>query len=120
MKKFFLKTLSTVFASLFLSVVMFFSFISIHSGKFPPSVALAKEYIQSLAKARESYAALVTKSEKYIKSELGDASGNPGMSADVTADVANFEELNATLIQLKIQLNRIEQQNLQILRSMKK
>lgn len=115
MKKFLLNILSTVFASVFLMVVMFFSFISIHSGRFPPTIAQAKEYLNSIVKAKDNYAALVQKSEKFIKNELNEElSPKPGTSVD--DDHVDLDEINANLKQIKIQLNRIEQQNAQLLR----
>ena len=115
MKKFILNILSTIFASVFLMVVMFFSFISIHSGRFPPTIAQAKEYINNIVKAKDNYTAMVQKSEKFIKSELGDDTP-PKTAAAADADNFDLDEINANLKQIKIQLNRIEQQNAQLLR----
>lgn len=115
MKKFILNILSTIFASVFLMVVMFFSFISIHSGRFPPTIGQAKEYINSIAKAKDNYAAMVQKSEKFIKNELGDDPSKASAAAD-DDDRVDLDEINANLKQIKIQLNRIEQQNAQLLR----
>lgn len=116
MKKFILNILSSVFASVFLFVVMFFSFISIHSGRFPPTIAQARGYLNSIAKAKENYTALVQKSEKFIKSELTDDLQPKPASATDDEDHVDLDEINANLKQIKIQLNRIEQQNAQILR----
>ncbi len=118
MKNFFLKTLSTVLSSLFLSVVMFFSFISIHSGRFPPTISQAREYINSLAKAKETYTAMVSKSENYIKHELADSGSTSAEST--SADSADLEALTAEIKSIKVQLGRIEQQNKQILQSLPK
>lgn len=116
MKKFILNVISSIFASVFLFVVMFFSFISIHSGRFPPTIAQAKDYINSIAKAKDNYAALMQKSEKFIKNELSDDL-QPKAPAAATGDddVVDLDEINANLKQIKIQLNRIEQQNAQLL-----
>ena len=118
MKKFLLKTLSTILASLFLSVVMFFSFISIHSGRFPPTLGQAREYITSLAKTKETYAAMVNKSEIFIKHKLTD--NGTSESEDSAVDSADLEEITANMKLIKNQLNRIEQQNRQILKSLEK
>lgn len=116
MKKFILNILSTIFASVFLMVVMFFSFISIHSGRFPPTITQAKEYINSIAKAKDNYAAMMQKSEKFIKNELSDDLQPKPAAAAGDDDHFDLDEINANLKQIKIQLNRIEQQNAQLLR----
>lgn len=118
MKRFFLNLLSHVFTSVLLTAVIFFAFVSIHSGKFPPTIALVKDYINSVAKAKENYTALVQKSEKYIKTELAD--DGPATPKTSDEDHAELDEINANLKQIKIQLNRIEQQNSQFLRNQKK
>lgn len=118
MKKFFLKTLSTLLASIILFVIMFFSIISIHSGKFPPTLALAKEYLNNILKAKENYTALLNKSEKYIKNELAEKKEPTGDNP--VAETIDFEEISLYMKQIKTQLNRIEQQNNQILNSLKK
>lgn len=116
MKKFILNVISSVFASVFLFVVMFFSFISIHSGRFPPTITQAKEYISSIAKTKDNYAAMLQKSEKFIKNELSDDLQPKAAAAAGDEDVVDLDEINANLKQIKIQLNRIEQQNAQLLR----
>lgn len=118
MKKFFFNTLSTLFASIILMVIMFFSAISIHSGQFPPTLALAREYSNNMMRAKENYTALLKKSENFLKNELDDKVGPASLTT--AADAADIDEMNTYLKQIKTQLNRIEQQNAEILKSLKK
>ena len=120
MKKFILNVLSTIFASVFLMVVMFFSFISIHSGRFPPTITQAKEYLNSMVKAKDNYTAMMQRSEKFIKSELNDELQPKAAPAAGDDGGVDLDEINANLKQIKIQLNRIEQQNAQLFQLLRK
>ena len=67
MKNFLLKVIGSILKTVIVFVILFFLVISLHSGKFPPSLKLAKNYIDNISQVKEKYAALTHRSENYLK-----------------------------------------------------
>lgn len=116
MKNFILKTISSVLRSIVVFVILFFLIISLLTEKFPPDFNLAKEYISDLRNSREKFSSLLRKSENHLNKEL--ESENEPVNTSV-ADV-NSGSLNIEIKHIRSQLDRIEQQNDLILKSLKK
>lgn len=94
---------------------MFFLSISLLSGKFPPTISMAKEYINSFVQVRNKFKDLTNRSENYLKNELDDK--NPPRIQ--SKDNLNLDDIGFEIKQLRMQLSRIEQQNKEILGSLK-
>lgn len=140
MKNFLYGIITSVIKSVIIFIILFFLLISLHSGKFPPSLNLAKKYINDLTQVKEKYSSLLNKSENYLNKNLtngldtdlsADADKNMAMdelpsrikmkSMDSAAvDAAELAVLNAQINQLRLQLGRIEAQNKIILDSLRK
>ena len=126
MKNFLLKIIGSVIKSVVVLIILFFISISLHSGKFPPDLKLARDYISQLTQVKEKYAELTHRSENYLK-QLPDAN-TIGTDELVRSANDNLEEaqaqaqfqFQAQLKSIKSQLNRIEDQNKLILSTLKK
>jgi len=118
MRNFFFKVISSVLKSIIVFIILFFLAISFYSGKFPPSLKLAKDSIKQLTEAKEKYQSLLHKSEAYLQQMPDETSGNYN---DVpVANNSTTENVSLQLRNIQSQLNRIEEQNRQILSSLNK
>jgi hypothetical protein len=105
---------------------MFFLAISLLSGKFPPSLSLAKKYIDDLLHAKENYIAAITKSQK-MANQVSDQVANQESTEETkndferpSSDNLNRDDISNELKEIRVQLLRIEKQNRQILENQKK
>lgn len=102
---------------------MFFLAISLYSGKFPPELKSIKESINQLAQAKEKYAALMHKSENYIRqmeSNKMKPAKNPSLMGAAAPNNGEYEDVQLQLKNIKSQMNRIEVQNNIIINSLRK
>ena len=126
MKNFILKFLGSIIKSVLVMIIMFFLAISLLSGKFPPSLSLAKKYIDDLLHAKENYIAAITKSQK-MANQVSDQVANQESTEETkndferpSSDNLNRDDISNELKEIRVQLLRIEKQNRQILENQKK
>jgi|GEM_PF-4881645 len=128
MINFLLKIISSVLKSLIVFVILFIIAVSLYSGKFPPNLKLVKDSVDQLAQAKEKYLALTRKSENYLQQMSAEEKLNAANETRNTNTVesggrSNKIETDNIQSQLKIiksQMDRIEEQNKLILRSLSK
>jgi hypothetical protein len=105
---------------------MFFLAISLLSGKFPPSLSLAKKYIDDLIHVKENYLAAIAKSQKMadqVSNQLANQESTEQTINDLERPSSynlNRDDISNELKEIRVQLFRIEKQNRQILENQKK
>ena len=107
-------------------IIMFFLAISLLSGKFPPSLSLAKKYIDDLLHAKENYIAAIAKTQK-MANQVSDQFPNQQSTEETKNDFESSppdnlkqDDLMNELKEIRVHLLRIEKQNRQILENQKK
>lgn len=105
--------------------IMFVASVSLLTKKFPPDLKAAQEHINNLMSARENYTALVSRSKNIIEQqeqlnqnyELEPSEHKGYTRIESTAGIENVKD---EIRQIKIRLNRIEEQNRVILEKIRK
>ena len=120
MKNFFLSTLSSILKTIIVFAALSYLSLCLYLGKFPIGLSAVKEQINQLVQAREKYAKLLDKSEDYLKKQQPGEISNKFTETPSEARPAAIDNINMQILLIKSQLNRIEEQNSLIIKSIKK